>query len=70
MNVQQRVEKLKSQINASIDEYKKFPNKNFLYDFQRYKIMLETILEKYNDEDLQHLLDVELPRLIRNTCQF
>jgi len=69
MNTRQRIEKLVRQIDECIQEYKSNPSNMYLYDFERYKVMGETILEKHNDTKLEHLTEVELPRLIRDVRQ-
>lgn len=66
MNIEQRVNILIRQINECIDKYKSSPSSVYLNEFERYKVMGETILDKYScHEKLEHLVNVELPRLIR-----
>lgn len=67
MNVEQRIEKLMRQIETCIIEYKSKPSSIYLYDFERYKVMGETIIEKYHNPQFEHLIEVELPRLIRES---
>lgn len=81
MNTEQRIEKLIHQIYECIGKYKLNPSSVYLYDFERYKVMGETILdfpmenyfhkklEKHSYQQLEHLVEVELPRLIRDASQ-
>ena len=70
MNTEQRVNMLIRQIEECISQYKSKPSSSYLNDFERYKVMVETILDKYNNyEKLEHLVDIELPRLIRDARQ-
>ncbi len=54
------------QVQECIDKYNHHPKKNYAFEFKRFQIILETMLEKYDDEVAQHLLDEILPNLIRD----
>lgn len=71
MNPNQRIERLQHQIDSCIYEYKcnRNTSTNYLYEFQRYKMMGELLIEKYNHDKLEYLVDVELPRLIGESSQ-
>lgn len=53
------------QVQECIDKYSHEPKKNYAFEFKRFQIILETMLEKYDDEVAQHLLDEILPNLTR-----
>jgi hypothetical protein len=69
MNTKQRIEKLVCQIEACICKYKLNPSSSYLYDFERYKVMGETIIEKHSHPQLENFTEIELPRLIREARQ-
>lgn len=69
MNVHQRIEILTRQIEDSISQYNLKPSSSYLHEFERYKVMGEIILEKYNDNKLEYLIEIELPRFVRNARQ-
>jgi hypothetical protein len=53
------------QVQECIDKYNQQPHKDYAFEFKRFQIILESMLEKYNDEAAQHLLDEILPNLTR-----
>ncbi len=60
-----RLAMVMKQVQECIDKYNKDPNKKYAFEFQRFQLMLETMLAKYDDEVAQHLLDEVLPKLTR-----
>ena len=69
MNVEQRVKKLIHQIEDCITNFNSKPSYTYLHEFERYQVMGETILEKYRNDRLEYLVEVKLPKLIRQANQ-
>lgn len=69
MHIQRRVDILKNQIESCIEKYKSNKNPNFLDEFYRYKMMGDIILETYTDDRLEVLVEVELPKIIKDVLQ-
>ncbi len=66
MHVQRRVDILKTKIESCIQDYKSEHKTSHLDEFYRYKMMGEIILETFSDDRLEELVEIELPRMIRD----
>lgn len=71
-----RIQTLTNNIQACIDAYKQDVQSNvidtnyYLYEFRRYKMMLDILTEDNKHPELEELCDTILPRILRELYTF